>query len=101
MRLAVLFLSAALAAAAVAVVGQILFVGLIVPHVVRLLTGSAHRTLLPLSALGGGLLVLGTDALQRRFLPGVDLRPGVTMSLLGAPFFLWLLVRMRAEVRAW
>jgi iron complex transport system permease protein len=101
MRLAVLFLSAALAAAAVAVVGQILFVGLIVPHVVRLLTGSAHRTLLPLLVLGGGLLVLGTDALQRRFLPGVDLRPGVTMSLLGAPFFLWLLVRMRAEVRAW
>ena len=101
MRLAVLLLSAALAAAAVAVVGQILFVGLIVPHVVRLLTGSGHRTLLPLSALGGGLLVLGTDALQRRFLPGVDLRPGVTMSLLGAPFFVWLLVRMRAEVRAW
>lgn len=101
MRLGVLFLSAALAAAAVSVVGQILFVGLIVPHVVRLLTGSAHRTLLPLSALGGGLLVLGTDALQRAFWPGVDLRPGVTMSLLGAPFFLWLLVRMRAEVRAW
>ena len=101
MRLVVLLLAAALAAAAVAVVGQILFVGLIVPHVVRLLTGSAHRTLLPLSALGGGLLVLGTDALQRWLLPGVDLRPGVTMSLLGAPFFLWLLVRMRAEVRAW
>jgi iron complex transport system permease protein len=101
MRLAVLFLAATLAAAAVAVVGQILFVGLIVPHIVRMLSGSAHRTLLPLSALGGGLFVLGTDALQRRLLPGVDLRPGVTMSLLGAPFFLWLLVRMRAEVRAW
>jgi iron complex transport system permease protein len=101
MRLGVLLLSATLAAAAVSVVGQILFVGLIVPHVVRLLIGGAHRGLLPLSALGGGLLVLGTDALQRTLFPGVDLRPGVTMSLLGAPFFLVLLLRMRAEVRSW
>jgi iron complex transport system permease protein len=101
LRLGVLFLAAALAAAAVSVVGQILFVGLIVPHVVRLLTGSAHRTLLPLSILGGGLLVLGADVLQRAFLPGIDLRPGVVMSLLGAPFFLVLLLRRRAELRAW
>jgi ABC-type Fe3+-siderophore transport system permease subunit len=45
--------------------------------------------------------VLGTDALQRTFLPGHDLRPGVLMSLLGAPFFLVLLARRGAEVRAW
>ena len=100
-RALVLVLAAGLAGAAVSVAGQILFVGLIVPHVVRLLTGSAHRTLLPLSALGGGLLVLGTDGLQRAFLPGVDLRPGVLMSLLGAPFFLSLLVGKREEVRQW
>ena len=101
LRIAVLLLAAWLAAAAVSVVGQILFVGLIVPHVVRLLTGSAHRTLLPLAALGGGALVLGADVLQRALLPSVDLRPGVVMSLLGAPFFLWLLVQRRGEVRSW
>jgi iron complex transport system permease protein len=100
-RFGVLLLAALLAAAAVSVAGQILFVGLIVPHALRLLCGSAHRSLLPLSALGGGLLVLGTDALQRTFLPGHDLRPGVLMSLLGAPFFLVLLARRGAEVRAW
>lgn len=100
-RLAVLLLAALLAAAAVSVAGQILFVGLIVPHVVRMLTGAAHRSLLPLSALGGGLLVLGTDVLQRTFLPQLELRPGVLLSLLGAPFFLSLLARTRAEVRAW
>lgn len=101
LRFLVLFLAAALAAAAVAVAGQILFVGLIVPHVVRLFTGSRHRTLLPLSALGGGLLVLGADGLQRALFPGIDLRPGVVMSLLGAPFFLSLLVQKRNEVRSW
>jgi iron complex transport system permease protein len=100
-RALVLVTAAWLAAAAVSVAGQILFVGLVVPHLVRLVCGSAHRTLLPLSALGGGLLVLGADDLQRAFLPQVDLRPGVLMSLLGAPFFLWLLARRRAEVRAW
>jgi len=100
-RVAVLLCAALLAAAAVSVAGQILFVGLIVPHAVRLLTGSAHRTLLPLSALGGGLLVLGADVLQRTFLPGIDLRPGVAMSLLGAPFFLVLLFQKRAEMRSW
>jgi heme transport system permease protein len=101
LRLGVLILAAALAGAAVAVAGQILFVGLIVPHVVRLVTGSRHRTLLPLSALGGALFVLGTDALQRALLPDIDLRPGVVMSLLGAPFFLSLLVQKRGEMRSW
>jgi len=101
LRLAVLLLAALLAAAAVAVVGQILFVGLIVPHLVRLVVNGAHRALLPLSALGGGLLVLGADVLQRACLPGVDLRPGVVMSLLGAPFFLALLVARRRELSAW
>jgi iron complex transport system permease protein len=100
-RLGVLLLAAALAAAAVAVVGQILFVGLIVPHVLRLLVGGGHRALLPLSVLGGGLLVLGADVLARVYWPGVDLRPGVVMSLLGAPFFLVLLVTHRSELRSW
>jgi iron complex transport system permease protein len=97
----VLVASALLAAAAVSVAGQIAFVGLLVPHLVRLVTGGSHRTLLAFSALGGGLLVLGTDGLQRRFLPALELRPGVVMSLVGAPFFLLLLARKRAELSSW
>lgn len=101
-KLTALVLSALLAATAVAVAGQIAFVGLVVPHLVRLVTRRAtHRSSLPLSALAGGTLVLATDVLQRRFLPGIDLRPGVMMSLLGAPFFLWLLWAKRGEMRTW
>lgn len=101
-KLVALALSALLAATAVAVAGQIAFVGLVVPHLVRLVTRRAtHRVLLPLSALAGGVLVLATDVLQRRFLPSVDLRPGVVMSLLGAPFFLYLLWAKRGEMRTW
>jgi hypothetical protein len=76
LRFGVLLAAAGLAAAAVSVVGQILFVGLIVPHVVRLLTGARAPTLLPLSALGGGLLVLGADALQRALPAGRRPAPG-------------------------
>lgn len=100
-RLLALGLAALLASAAVSVAGQILFVGLLVPHLVRLLVGSAHRRVLPLSVLGGGLLVLGADCLQRTWLPQADLRPGVLLSLLGAPFFLFLLARGRAQLASW
>jgi iron complex transport system permease protein len=101
-KLTALVLAALLAATAVAVAGQIAFVGLVVPHVVRLVTRRAtHRSLLPLSALAGGTLVLATDVLHRKLWPGVDLRPGVMMSLLGAPFFLWLLWAKRGEMRTW
>lgn len=100
-RARVLLLAAFLAATAVSVAGQILFVGLIAPHLVRLTTGAAHRRLLPLAVLSGGALLLGADCLQRTWLPGTDLRPGVLMSLLGAPFFLFLLARQREALRAW
>ena len=101
-KLVTLGIAALLAATAVAVAGQIGFVGLIVPHLVRLVTRrTAHRSLLPLSVLAGGTLVLVTDVLQRRLLPDVDLRPGVVMALLGAPFFLYLLWVKRGEMRTW
>lgn len=89
------------AGAAVAVAGQIAFVGLVVPHLVRLLFGRAHARLIPLSALVGALFLLGADVLQRLFFPALSIQPGVVMSLLGAPFFLWLLVRKRREVESW
>ncbi len=100
-RLGALLVSALAAAAAVSVAGQVAFVGLIVPHLVRLLCSNAHRAVLPLSALGGGALLLGADCLQRSLWPGVDLRPGVVMSCLGAPFFLFLLAREREGLRSW
>lgn len=100
-KLAALVAAALAAGAAVAVAGQIAFVGLIVPHLLRLTTGVSHRTLLPLCPLAGGVFLLGADSLQRALLGASALPPGVTMSLVGGPFFLFLLVRYRNEVRAW
>lgn len=94
--------AAALAAAvAVAVAGQIAFVGLVVPHIVRLLLGSGHRVLLPLSMIVGALFLLGTDLLQRAVLGEGVLQPGVMMSLLGGPFFVYLLAAHRREAASW
>ena len=81
--------------ASVAVAGIIGFVGLIVPHLVRPLTDSRPSQLILPSALAGALLVLVADSAVR-VLPFVtELRLGIALSLLGAPFFLWLLIRMR------
>jgi iron complex transport system permease protein len=90
-RAALLFLASLLAAGAVAVSGIIAFVGLIVPHTMRLLVGPNHRILLPASLLGGGLLLLWADILARTVLPGAELPIGIVTSILGAPFFLSLL----------
>lgn len=80
------------AAAAVSVAGIIGFVGLIVPHLVRLATGPDHRSLLPLSALGGAVLLLGADSLVRVALPG-EIPVGVLTALLAGPAFLILFRR--------
>jgi len=89
------------AAASVAVAGQIAFVGLIVPHVVRLATGSSHRTLLALSTLAGASFLLLADAGSRWLVPDLALQPGVVMSLVGGPFFVWLLWSKRRELAVW
>lgn len=89
------------AASAVSVVGQIAFVGLIVPHVLRLLCGSRHAALLPLSVLGGACFLLGIDTLQRWWLEDAALQPGVIMALVGGPGFLLLLMAQRKEVAEW
>ena len=89
------------AAAAVAVAGQIAFVGLIVPHIVRLFVGPSHRALLPLALLGGASFLLTADLIQRTFFAETNLQPGVVMSILGGPFFLFLLVRNQRQMRGW
>ncbi len=86
-----LFAASLLVAAAVSVAGTIGFVGLVVPHVMRLLLGPDHRSLLPLSALAGGVFLLAADTLARMLLAPVELPVGILTSFVGGPFFLYLL----------
>ncbi len=94
---ALLILGATLAtAAAVAQVGIIGFVGLIVPHTMRRLVGEDYRALLPASALGGAVLLVLADLLARVLVRPAELPVGVVTTMLGGPFFLYLLRRQRA-----
>jgi iron complex transport system permease protein len=86
-----------LTAAAVSVSGLIGFVGLIVPHIARLLCGPDHRLLVPASALGGAVYLVLADLLARTLLPPAELPVGILTAFLGGPFFLWLLRRTRGE----
>jgi iron complex transport system permease protein len=88
------FFSASMATgAAVSVGGPVGFVGIIVPHLVRLLVGSDHRVVLPASALFGAAFLIACDAVARTILAPLELPVGVITALIGGPFFLWLLVR--------
>ena len=82
---------------AVAVAGMIGFVGLIVPHIVRLLIGPDHRWLLPVSALAGGILLLIADTLARVIIAPAELPTGILTAILGAPFFIMLLIQQPRE----
>lgn len=87
------FLSALLTAGAVATAGSIGFVGLVVPHLMRLLIGNDQRLLLPASALGGGSLLVLADTLARTVIAPQQLPVGVLTALIGVPLFLYLLAR--------
>ena len=82
-----------LAAVAVSVSGVIGFVGLMVPHILRIILGPDHRLLLPASLFGGAILLVITDCVARTVIAPTELPVGVITSLLGAPFFLYLLKR--------
>ncbi len=84
---------ALLVAATVSYCGPIGFVGLIVPHVMRFLVGPDHRLLLPASAVGGAVVVILADTLARTVASPMEIPIGLVMSILGGPFFLWLLRR--------
>ena len=94
-RRGILASASLLAAACVAFCGIIAFVGLMVPHVMRLVAGATHARLLPLCALGGGVLVLGVDLLSRTVAQPREIPLTIITSLLGAPFFIAVLVRSR------
>jgi len=92
----ILFVAASsMAAAAVAVAGMIGFVGLVVPHMMRLIVGPDHRYLIPASALGGASILLLTDAAARTLVPPLEIPVGALTALLGAPYFLYLLKRRK------
>jgi ABC-type Fe3+-siderophore transport system permease subunit len=90
------FLSASLATgAAVSVGGPVGFIGIVVPHLVRLIVGPDHRLVLPASALFGAAFLVACDVLARTVMSPIELPVGVITALIGGPFFLWLLVRKR------
>lgn len=95
-RLLLIVLAVALAAAAVATVGTISFVGLLAPHTARLLLGSRHRRLLPLTAVLGAILVVVADVVGRTLLAPKEIPSGLVTAIIGTPYFLWLLWRSRS-----
>ena len=94
-RRRLLWLACGLTATTVANTGGIAFVGLVVPHLSRLLVGPSHRVLLPAAALLGAVLLVASDLACRLAPPDMNLRLGVVTALLGAPYFLFLLARHR------
>ncbi len=90
------FVSASLATgAAVSVGGPVGFIGIVVPHLVRLIVGPDHRLVLPASALFGAAFLVGCDVIARTVMSPIELPVGVITALIGGPFFLWLLVRKK------
>jgi iron complex transport system permease protein len=88
------FFSASLATgAAVSLGGPIGFVGIIVPHLVRLMVGSDHRVVLPAAALFGAAFTVLCDLVARTIIAPLELPVGIITALIGGPFFLWLLVK--------
>jgi len=83
--------------ASVAVSGVIGFVGIVVPHLLRLIIGPDHRYLLPSCILLGGSLLLFADTISRLIVAPAELPIGIVTATLGAPFFLWLLLRQRGH----
>lgn len=97
----VILVAAALATgAAVAFSGTIAFVGLVTPHVLRLLFGPDHRVLIPLSALGGAVFVVLADTLARTVVQPAEFRVGIITAFVGAPFFILLLLRNKRQAEA-
>lgn len=101
LRLVCIVVVALLTAAAVAFCGIIAFVGLVVPHLIRMLLGPGHRVLIPLSALGGAVLLTGADLVARTAVPYADLPIGMLTALVGGPFFFWLIRRTRRSAGGW
>lgn len=101
LRVASMVFIALLTGVAVAFTGIIAFVGLVVPHAVRMLVGPGHRVLVVGSALAGAVLLVWADVLARTLVDGSDLPIGLLTSLIGGPFFLHLVRRARSRSGGW
>jgi iron complex transport system permease protein len=101
LRIGSIVLVALLTGVAVAFCGIIAFVGLVVPHIIRMAIGPAHRALIVASAIGGGALLIYADLLARTLIGGADLPIGMLTSLVGGPFFFFLLYRQRKRSGGW
>ncbi|MBC8281858.1 MAG: iron chelate uptake ABC transporter family permease subunit [Chloroflexi bacterium] len=99
-RLILLAAASIITGVAVSVSGIIAFVGLVVPHMMRLIVGPDHRVLIPVSALGGAIFLILADTIARVIISPAELRVGVITSFVGAPFFIFLLInnRRRADL---
>jgi iron complex transport system permease protein len=100
-RIVMLGVTAVLTAAAVAVSGIVLFVGLVIPHLVRMVVGPGHRVLLVASTLGGALILVLADLVARTVVAPSEIPLGVLTSLIGSPVFFWQLRRTRAQQGGW
>nr|WP_244304755.1 iron ABC transporter permease [Leucobacter viscericola] len=101
LRITMIFVVALLTGAAVAFAGIIAFVGLVIPHLMRMILGPAHLPLVTASALGGALLLTLADLGSRTIVPMADLPIGMLTALVGGPFFFWLLRRTRKRSGGW
>nr|WP_207950278.1 iron ABC transporter permease [Nocardioides ochotonae] len=101
LRIVAIVVVALLTGAAVAFCGIIAFVGLVVPHLIRMIAGPGHRMLVPASALGGAVLLVLADLWARTAIAYADLPIGMLTSLIGGPFFFWLLRRARRTAGGW
>ncbi|MCL7423545.1 iron ABC transporter permease [Streptomyces sp. YS415] len=101
LRITLVFVIALLTAAAVSVSGIIGFVGLVVPHLLRMVAGAGHRFLVPGSALLGAVVLVAADVAARTVAAPAELPLGVLTALIGSPFFFWLLRRTRRRQGGW
>lgn len=99
-RLLLLQVAALLASLAVAVVGIMGFVGLMAPHIARRMVGGSHRLMLPVSALVGMLLVVSADGIGRAIAPPIEVSAGIIVALIGAPFFIYIMLTTVTETES-
>ena len=99
-RTALLTAAALATGAAVAVSGTIAFVGLVTPHILRLVLGPDHRVLIPMSAIGGAVFVIVADTFARTIIQPAEFRVGVLTAFVGAPFFILLLIRNKQKAHS-
>ena len=92
-RFICLMIVIALTGASVSVAGNIVFVGLIIPHIVRMIFGTDHKKIIPISALLGAIILIWADVLSRALIKGTEIPIGIVISIIGSPLFVWLMIK--------